>query len=325
MLNRLFPRLPLERILMFVSLALGLLHAWLGRYSMNPDGMSYLDVGDSFFRLDWANAVNAWWSPLYPWTLGLVVGLAKPSPRWEFPLAHLVNFGVFVAALFAFRFLLDALVAFGREQNSKAPPNDAHVLPEWALILLAYAIFWWTALEVETLYDVSPDLVVMACVCLTAAMLLRLRPTDRHWKFVLFGLILGIGYWTKAILFPLGFVTLGVGYLWKRSIPAWGRRITVASLVFLCSCAPLIFLLSHEKGRFTFGDSGRGTMRGMYLPGRFGGTGKEKSLVVEHPFIPRASCCDTLRSLSSTVPWSALIRPGPTLHIGMRGYIRTSS
>ena len=39
MLNRLFPRLPLERILMFASLALGLLHAWMGRYSMNPDGM----------------------------------------------------------------------------------------------------------------------------------------------------------------------------------------------------------------------------------------------------------------------------------------------
>ena len=48
---------------MFASLALGLLHAWMGRYSMNPDGMSYLDVGDSFFRRDWANAVNAWWSP----------------------------------------------------------------------------------------------------------------------------------------------------------------------------------------------------------------------------------------------------------------------
>lgn len=60
MLNRLFHRLPLERILVFTSLALGLLHAWFGRYSMNPDGISYLDVGDSFFRRDWANAVNAW-------------------------------------------------------------------------------------------------------------------------------------------------------------------------------------------------------------------------------------------------------------------------
>ena len=269
MLSRLFARLPLERILMFASLALGLLHAWVGRYSMNPDGMSYLDVGDSFFRRDWANAVNAWWSPLYPWTLGLVVGLAKPSPRWEFPLVHLVNFGVFVAALFAFRFLLDALLAFGREQTSEATPNDGQALPEWALVLLAYPIFWWIALEVETLYDVSPDLAVMACVCLTAGMLLRLRPGDPLWKFVLFGLILGIGYWTKTILFPLGFVTLGAGYVWKRSSPGWGRGLTVAGLVFVCTSAPLIFLLSHQKGRSTFGDSGKANYAWYVSPRTF--------------------------------------------------------
>ena len=269
MLNRLFLRLPLERILMSASLALGLLHAWVGRYSMNPDGISYLDVGDSFFRRDWANAVNAWWSPLYPWTLGLVVGLAKPSPRWEFPLVHLVNFAVFVAALFAFRFLLDALLAFGRGQTSEATPDDGQTLPEWALVLLAYPIFWWIALEVETLYDVSPDLAVMACVCLTAGMLLRLRPGDTLWKFALFGLILGIGYWTKTILFPLGFVTLGAGYLWKRSSPGWGRGITVAGLVFVCTSAPLIFLLSHQKGRFTFGDSGKANYAWYVSPRTF--------------------------------------------------------
>jgi hypothetical protein len=224
---------------------------------MNPDGMSYLDVGDSFFRRDWANAINAYWSPLYPWILGSVVGLAKPSPKWEFPLVHLVNLGVFVAALFAFRFLLHTLLAFGGERTSDPRPNDSQGLREWALVLLAYPIFWWIALEGETLYDVTPDLAVMACVCLTAAMLLRLGPGDTLWKFAAFGLILGIGYWTKAILFALGFVTLGAAYAWKRSRPGWGRGMAVAGLVFLCTSAPLIVLLSHQKSRFTFGDSGK--------------------------------------------------------------------
>jgi hypothetical protein len=62
-----FCKLPRERTIIFVVLVLGLVQAWVGRYSMQPDGMSYLDVGASFFRLDWANAVNGWWSPLYPW------------------------------------------------------------------------------------------------------------------------------------------------------------------------------------------------------------------------------------------------------------------
>lgn len=259
MQNRLFPRLPLERILLFASLALGLLHAWLGRYAMNVDGMSYLDVGDSFFRRDWANAVNAWWSPLYPWTLGIVLGLTKPSARWEFPLVHLVNFGVFVVALFAFRFLLHTLLAFGGERASNATPNDGQALPEWALVLLAYPIFWWTALEGETLYQVSPDLAVMGYVCLATGMLMHLRRDGALWKFAAFGLVLGIGYWTKTVLFPLGFVTLAAAYLWRRSSPGWGRGMVVAGLIFLCASALLIFFLSHQKGRFTFGDSGKGT------------------------------------------------------------------
>jgi len=242
---------------MFASLALGLLHAWVGRYSMSPDGVSYLDLGESFFRRDWAHAVNAWWSPLYPWLLGLVLGAAKPSPRQEFPLVHLVNFGIFVAALFAFRFLLSTLLAFSRERTADATPTDSEGLPEWTLVILAYPIFLWTALEVETPFEVTPDLAVMACVCLAAGMLLRLRQDATLWKFVLFGLLLGLGYWTKTILFPLTFVILAASYWWKRSRPGWGRGMAIAGLVFLCTSAPLIFMLSHQKDRFTFGDTGK--------------------------------------------------------------------
>ena len=107
--NRSVHRFPLDRVLAVATLVLGLFHTWLGRYAMDPDGISYLDVGRSFFRHDWANAINAWWSPLYPWTLGFVVGIVNPSPRWEFPVAQLVNYGVFVLALLAFRFLFDAV------------------------------------------------------------------------------------------------------------------------------------------------------------------------------------------------------------------------
>lgn len=130
-------------------------------------------------------------------------------------------------------------------------------MPDWALVLLTYPIFWWIALDVDGLDGVTPDLAVGACFCLTAGMLLDLRPDDTLWKFASFGMALGIGYWTKAIFFPLGFVTLTTAYLWKRSRPGWGRGMLVAGLVFLCTSAPLILLLSDQKGRFTFGDSGK--------------------------------------------------------------------
>jgi hypothetical protein len=256
MLNRL-SKSRLEPTLAVLTLAFGLFHAWLGRYAMDPDGMSYLDVGQSFFRRDWANAINAWWSPLYPWTLGVFLGIAKPSPDWEFPLVRLVNVAFFVLTLLAFRFLLHGFLIHCRQQAPATLPNDCAPLPRWMLFLLGYSTFLWIALEVETPWYITPDLAVMACLCLAAGMLLRLRPNDKVRKFALFGLILGLGYWTKTILFLLGFVTLAASYLWKRSSPGWSRGMLVATLAFLFSSAPLIFLLSHQKGRLTYGDTGR--------------------------------------------------------------------
>jgi hypothetical protein len=77
-----------------LALILGGLHTWAAAtsYSMNADGISYLDIGDAYMRGDWTTAVNPVWSPLYSWILGPVMALFKPSMRWEFPLVHIVNF-----------------------------------------------------------------------------------------------------------------------------------------------------------------------------------------------------------------------------------------
>ncbi|MFZ1009863.1 MAG: hypothetical protein WAN65_23705, partial [Candidatus Sulfotelmatobacter sp.] len=236
----------LERVLVTATLALGLFHAWLGRYAIDPDGISYLDVGRSFFRHDWANAINAWWSPLYPWTLGFFLGIVKPSPEREFPVARLVDVGVFVLALCAFQFLLRGLIAWSRQRPSKLSLNDLAPLPKWMMLLLAYPIFLWLALEVDTPWELTPDLAVLACVCWSAGMLLSCVRTGKVQQFALLGFALGVGYLTKAILFPVGFVVLAAGYWWRRSSSKWGRGILVAAIVFLCISAPFILLLSQQ-------------------------------------------------------------------------------
>ncbi len=253
--NQFLSRSQLERLLTVATALFGAVHAWAGRYSMNPDGISYLDVGSSFVRHDWANALNAWWSPLYAWTLGIVVGAVRPSPRWEFPLVQAVNFAIFLGALFAFRYFLDSVLNFCRRRDAGASTPTS--LPDWALILIGYATFWWACFELMALYDVSADLAVLGCVCLAAGVLLQLEGRPDIWRFALFGLVLGIGYWTKAVLFPLGFVSLACAYFWKRSYRDWRRGILVSALVFICVAAPLVYLLSRQKRRFTFGDSGK--------------------------------------------------------------------
>lgn len=243
----------LEPALVLITVALGLFNAWEGRYAMDPDGISYLDVGRAFFRRDWASAINAWWSPLYSWSLGIFMGITNPPARYEFPVAQILNFAIFVLTLLAFRFFLHELIRFCQSSDR----FDRRSLPAWAIVLLGYSLFLWVALEVDPLWCVTPDLAVVACVCLTAGMLLRVRRSPRPGEFFTLGLVLGLGYWTKAVLFPLGFVTLAAAYWWNRRTSRWKRGILLALAVFLAVAGPLIFLLSKQKGRFTFSDTGK--------------------------------------------------------------------
>jgi hypothetical protein len=281
----------LDTCLLWASVLLGLVHSWMSRYAMNPDGMSYLDLGDSFFQRDWAHAVNAWWSPLYPWLVGNVVGILKPSMKWEFPLVHAVNFAIFLVALLVFRYLLYTLLAHSRAVSSRESAiGIGNALPDWALVLLGYTIFWWIALEVQSLYSVGPDLLVVTGFCLVVAMLLRLEPGARLVQFALVGVVLGISYWAKTVMFPLGLVVLAGAYLWRRSTPGWARGIGLAALIFWCLCAPLIFMLLCRRGVSRLVTPAGATMHGLWLREPLPETGREKSPAVGRLSIQRGNC-----------------------------------
>src|SRR5262245_66056250 len=64
------------------------LHAYANRHLINPDGISYLDVASAYARGDFAEAVNAYWSPLYSWLLAAVFTLMRPTAYWECTVAH---------------------------------------------------------------------------------------------------------------------------------------------------------------------------------------------------------------------------------------------
>src|SRR5688500_18502655 len=91
--------ITLRRAFWVVACFMGLHDAVAGMFAMNHDGISYLDVGDALLRGDFALALNGTWSPAYPFLLGLVLRAVRPSPFWEFPLVHAVNFAIFVTAI----------------------------------------------------------------------------------------------------------------------------------------------------------------------------------------------------------------------------------
>ncbi len=267
---------PSEATLRFWALAIiaaiGLIRDWVGRYSMDPDGISYLDLGDAFFHRKWFDAVNGYWSPLYSWLLGSAMFVTKPTRQWEFPVVHVVNFIIYLAVLAGFEFFLRSLlprVASARNEAMRvgdAGGASSGGLSRVAILAIAYSLFLWTSLELISIWGVSPDLCVAGFVYVIAGLLLRIRGQGSLSLYLILGVALGLAYLTKAVMFPLGFAFIAIGFF---AVP-WGRRsgyLLITTLAFLGVSAPWVVALSRAKGRFDFGDSGHLNYSALVSPG----------------------------------------------------------
>lgn len=253
-----------ERLCWLIALALGLLQAWGRRHDsadglayMGPDGISYLDIGDAYIRGDWHMALNAMWSPFYSWLLGLTLHLFKPSPFWEFTVVRLVNFLIYAVALFSFAFFLHALRG-DRVSRQSAAEN---FLPDWSWLVFGYTTFIWSSLLMNRVSRTSPDMLFAALIFLACGLLLRMRAQPARWRlFIAFGFVLGIGYLTKTVMFPIALVFLFVAVLLLRrevGLRSAMLRVALSLMIFLTIATPFIVALSRSKGRFTIGDSAR--------------------------------------------------------------------
>jgi len=254
-----------DRSFLILCTVLGVVQIWISRYTMLSDGVSYLDIGDAYFRRDWAAAVNGYWSPMYSWWLGLALHLVKPSLRWEFVTVHAVNLIIYIAALFSFRFFIHSVTRALKEGNTGL--DDSLPLPEWALLSLGYGVFLWAALVLIDPGLVTPDLMVAAIVFLIGGYLVDLRSHPSYGKFAMFGVLGGAAYLGKAIMFPVGLglllILLFSGKISRRRV----LGVLLSALLFAMVSLPFIAALSKQKGRLTFGDSGRLNYASLVSPG----------------------------------------------------------
>ena len=240
-----------------VLLALGAAQAWATRFTMNPDGISYLDIGDAYWRGDWHNAINAYWSPLYSWILGFFLKMVRPSAYWEYPLVHLVNFFIYVAALGCFEFFLATFIAQQTKQDERLSALNEIGFPEWAWWVLGYSVFVSCSLTLITMQLVTPDMCVAAFVFLASALVWKVHSGAATRKtYTALGVVLGFAYLAKAVMLPLGLVFLATAMLAGRLSQNSLRNIMRTTLVMLAVASPFIAAISHARGRVTFGESG---------------------------------------------------------------------
>ncbi len=264
----------LRAVFWCVAAAVGLITVLADRFTMNLDGVSYLDVGDAYLRGDFKMATNAQWSPLYAWVLGIGDVLTGDSPYTEFAVAHLINFLIFLGATASFDFLLQELIRSKREREAA---GEFANLSARSWIVLGFTLFIWSSVEFIPLRLMTPDMCVAAIIYLAAALTLRInRGAASVTTYLLLGGVLALGYYAKAAMFPLAFVFLCVNLFTARNratdntherralmndvmndVKRNAPRIALAAIVFLALAAPLVVALSWQKNRLTFSDSGK--------------------------------------------------------------------
>jgi hypothetical protein len=238
------------------TIAVGLLQAWRARFDISGDGNSYLDVASAYLRGDFANAINAYWSPLYSWLIAFVLWAFKPSGYWESTILHLLDFAGLLVALRAFEFFFSTFLV--AKQNFARPEGDSVQLPVVAWWTLGYGLFFNATTEVLSMYPTSPDAWVCGVTFLSAGLILKIFIKGGGLAyFAALGLVLGLGYLTKAFYFPLAFVFLGTAWLASHGLRKNLTGAIIALLIFALLAGPFVFGLSRAKHRFTYGDVGK--------------------------------------------------------------------
>jgi hypothetical protein len=231
--------------------AFALLDCWICRFKMNPDGVSYLDMGDYYWKGNWHAALNPYWSPLYGWMTGLMFRVTKPSMRWEYPEVHLLNFAIFVATLFCFEIFWRELLAW-KGDNAWMGASRPYA---WALGYLLFACILFGA---GMLALVSPDLLVAALVLVASGMMLRFASgLMGTTQAALMGAVLGVGYLAKAAMLPFAVVVMMtmLAVTWRQHGRKW--MIGATLLGFLVISIPFIAALSYSERQLTFGESAK--------------------------------------------------------------------
>jgi hypothetical protein len=239
---------------------LGLLYTWCSFYDLiHPDNISYLEMGDAFLRRDWQMAINAYWSPFYPWLLAVALYGLHPPLSWKFAVVHFVDFAIYLGMLGCFHFFVSEVICLHRAKMADGSRSQALMLPEWAVFVVAYTLFIWISLDWLGGISYAPaDMCVAAFVYLAAGLILRMRSASRNWwTFILFGMVLGGGYLAKAAMFPLAFIFLASSIFLDGSFQRKVLRGVAALIAFLVIASPWILALSKAKGYLTFGLSGK--------------------------------------------------------------------
>ena len=221
-----------------LALAAGLLCiavGYLSRLALNPDGVSYLDLAAAMQQGDWSRFVQGYWSPLFPFLVGLIGMVTGATGSVLVPVTHYINTLAAVAGVFL----------IWRWARAVAPMRPLFGQCAIAAFLLCSA-------GLPRIEAVTPD-VLSLCVAIWLSHEL-LTHGGRRWLVT--GALFGVSFLVKTSAWPWLLVTVPLR-LWAAPDAPARRRVwsstAACALVMLAWVAPM----SMKAGHPTLGSSGR--------------------------------------------------------------------
>lgn len=272
-------------------IALAAVQAFAYRFdAYSSDDCSYLDQAMFWSKADWTNAINGYWSPLYPFILGMAIKLFNPALSDQLFMARIVNMILLVGLMFSFDFFLKQFIDFYNDRFKQHDIQDKQGVGEetddrllitksqWQAI--GGCLFAWLFLSVGAVNQTTPDYLVATSMFAATAIVLQIYKAPALWRFALLGAVLGLGYLSKASMiptavtlvmlaavqsFPRHSIDLGVSQsnesqrtdrkLCDFSLSKRLCGFAIAFVVMVAVSAPYVQTLAEKKGRFEISSS----------------------------------------------------------------------
>lgn len=245
----------LKYSLWIITIVIWFVQALAARDPLNADAVSYLNIASSCLAGNWHALANGWWSPAYPFLLTFWLKIFNPNPFHHALAVHLFSFLNLIVALVIFEYFLSEFFVFRRQFAAPQTESTAEVISDEAVWLLGYSLFFWITTFLTPPSLEQPDILVFILYLLVASICMQLCYREEWWRYALLGLLLGLGYLAKSVMFPLGFVFLAAVFVQRPQRRVFSG-VVLAAVIFVAASLPFSLALSRSKGRFTFGDVG---------------------------------------------------------------------
>lgn len=236
-----------------LAVIVGLIDYRGSRYSLNPDGVSYIEMALHAVASGPHELINGYWSPGYPALIAPVLRITGNDWVTAIPALHVVNLLIYFLAAATFVGLLHIAARTTAADSTRPGANiDRFALP---FGVTAFAVI---ALQCIGLGLLTPDFGVLLAVLMTVLCCFKVERSGHSWPWAAaLGLVLGLGYWTKGILLPLNGLLLACLFVMPPHIGRARGKLALATAVFALVSLPLIVLVSRNVGRVTAGEVGR--------------------------------------------------------------------